>query len=459
MKDPVGLGPKSASSGDPRSGESTLRFNLNVQKSRAAVYTLAVAVGLLDRLLGSLQMSFLAAPFYLAVAGLSAAGFHELYRRRVDARLGINLNPYWMACDVGLISLAVYLSGAETDWFVWYLSNTAAAAFVGGIRTALAVALADVVAYVGVLGLLGRVTGLDPTLLPPLLRMTYLFGAAFFPLLGISTLRQRRGLIKHLRHEESLTIEELTRVSRELSLRTQELSAANLRLVETAVTDTLTGLRNRRFIEAQLLQDVATVRRAYGEAQRGRKPDPRNCDLGVLLLDLDHFKRVNDVHGHDAGDEVLRQSAEALKGCLRENDCLVRWGGEEFLMLLRHTNGEFMPLVARRLLRAVSGRQIELPRDGAPLHVTVSIGWSFFPLRGEPLESQNWTDILKLADLGLYVAKRNGRNMAVGLVGGERTGLRGDLRQLMADLPKAVEAGHVRVVSSAPVADLDMAGS
>lgn len=439
---------------EPTLEERRLRFNRNVQKNRTYVYTLAVMVGLLDRSLGGSQMSYAAAPFFLFVATLSAFVFHELYRRRVDRRLHVDLNPYWMGCDVGLITLAVYLSGGGSLYFIWYLANASAAAFVGGIRPAVTVALVDVVAYLAALAALGEVTGFDATLLPPLVRMTYLFGAAFFFLRGISTLREERRSVKRQHREESQKVEELTRLSQELSRRTDELNAVNARLADTAATDPLTGLRNRRFLESQLPLDVETVKRAWGDAQRGRAR-PRNADLGFVLLDLDHFKRINDSYGHEAGDVVLRRTSETLRQCLRANDALIRWGGEEFLFLLRHTNGEFMPLVAKRLLRAVAAQKIEIANLEAPLRVTTSVGWSFYPLFEGNLEGQSWEDILELADRALYLAKGNGRNMAVGLVAGSQAGLRGPLREIVADLPRAVESGQLELVSTGPVSKLE----
>jgi diguanylate cyclase (GGDEF)-like protein len=451
--------PERRRSGDGDGAESgrdgrRLRFHLNVQKSRASVYTLGVAVGLLDRFVGELPTSYAGAAFFLLLANLSALAFHELYRRGADRRLGVGLDPFWMACDLGLVTFAVYLSGGQPEYFVWYLANVSAAAFVGGFRTALIVALADIVAYLGVLAALGQVTGFDGTLVRPVIRMAYLFGAAFFMLRGISSLRDERRLVKRMHREESRKVEELTRLSQELHRRTDELNAANARLVDTAATDPLTGLRNRRFLESQLPLDVETVKRAWGDAQRGRAR-PRNGDLGFVLLDLDHFKRVNDTYGHDAGDAVLRTTSETLRQCLRANDALIRWGGEEFLFLLRHTNGEFMPLVAKRLLRAVAAQKVAIANLEGPLRVTTSIGWSFFPLFEGSLEDQGWEDVLELADRALYLAKGNGRNMAVGLVAGPNAGLRAPLRTLVSDLPGALRAGHLELVSTGPVAKLE----
>ena len=192
------------------------------------------------------------------------------------------------------------------------------------------------------------------------------------------------------------------------------------------------------------------MRRAYGDAGRGRPPDPLNRALGLLLVDIDHFKRVNDAHGHDAGDAVICGTADVLRRCVRLNDSVVRWGGEEFLLVARQAKPGFLPIVALRVLRRVRERPQALPA-GNEVHVTCSVGWSFYPLAEEPGRQLDWRLVLKLADMGLYLAKRNGRNMAVGIVPGPRPLPEAGVEAIAADLEEAVRCGYLRIESSGPV--------
>jgi diguanylate cyclase (GGDEF)-like protein len=427
----------------PASEDRALRFNLNVQKNRAVVYTLAVAVTFVGWAFGHVQMSYASAIGFLLVSTLSALLFHRLYSSGVDRRLGVDLKPFWMAADVALITLAVYLTGAATDWYVWYLANTGAAAFVSGGRAAVVVALANTAAYAGVLALMQRFDA------SALVHMVYLYGASFFLLRGIARLKQSRQTIKRLQEEQGQRVQELTRLA-------QELDAANARLIEATLTDALTGLHNRRFLEENIVDDVEQVRRAYGDARRGRAPNPLNRDLGCLLVDIDHFKRINDTHGHDAGDAVLRETARRLRGAMRANDALVRLGGEEFLFLLRKVNRAFLPQLAERLLQSVSASPQELPYGRGTIQVTCSIGWSCYPLNPEELDSFGWEDVLKLADTALYLAKHNGRAMAVGLVAGDKPITRDLAYQVIEKTAESLQTGYVCLVSSRPVSNLSL---
>jgi diguanylate cyclase (GGDEF)-like protein len=162
-----------------------------------------------------------------------------------------------------------------------------------------------------------------------------------------------------------------------------DLTAAYERL---AVTDRLTGLSNRRGAEAVLKREMLRARR-YG------------LSLSVVLFDVDHFKRINDTHGHSVGDHVLRQVARGIAGQVRETDLAARWGGEEFIVLLANTGLESAHICAERIRRTVS--MMSTP-TGEP--VTIS-GGAVQMQSGETI-----TDLLGRADELLYRAKREGRN-------------------------------------------------
>jgi len=226
--------------------------------------------------------------------------------------------------------------------------------------------------------------------------------AVLLAVLGLShwrtrLLRQRQGLLE-------------ARVAEA----TQALEAKTRELEESALTDPLTGLRNRRFVVQRMDDDLRLVRRQFEEAQRRGAPPPEDADLCFVMVDLDHFKTVNDQHGHAAGDAVLVQMRERLQEVFRESDYLVRWGGEEFLVVARGTSRDGLPELAERARNLVASRPFVMP-DGRPLSVTCSIGYACFPLNRANPRAEHWSEALALADAALYAAKREGRNRWVGV--------------------------------------------
>jgi diguanylate cyclase (GGDEF)-like protein len=164
------------------------------------------------------------------------------------------------------------------------------------------------------------------------------------------------------------------------------------RFVERSFTDRLTGLFNYDFLQAQVRYEIDRVRRYGG-----------SCS--ILVLDLDHFKRFNDTHGHQAGNLLLREMADTVKREKRDSDFAARFGGEEFVVLVPGDSDEAVRL-AERLRIAVS--QIELPQLGSDGRVTVSIGVCSYPD-----QATNAAELFEKADQGLYVAKGTGRNRTV----------------------------------------------
>jgi diguanylate cyclase (GGDEF)-like protein len=157
----------------------------------------------------------------------------------------------------------------------------------------------------------------------------------------------------------------------------------------SALRDPLTGAGNRIAMEQSLIRE-------FEIARRQQQP------LSVLMLDIDHFKGINDTHGHATGDEVLRAMTNAVKDRLRNIDQVFRFGGEEFLVVLTNTSRESAALVGERLRSAAL--QLTYPVKGRPVELTVSLGCSTL-LPGESSDS-----MLRRADSALYAAKRKGRN-------------------------------------------------
>jgi diguanylate cyclase (GGDEF)-like protein len=209
-----------------------------------------------------------------------------------------------------------------------------------------------------------------------------------------------------------------------------ELERAYRALEEVSLTDQLTGLRNRRFFLQHVESDVAADR-----------------DLVFYMVDLDHFKSVNDRHGHAAGDSVLVQMKDRLREVFRESDYLVRWGGEEFLVLARATDRSGAHLVAERIRQAVSSRPFTLP-DGTPLARTCSIGFACYPFLPSQPRLMSWSQVVELADLGLYISKHSGRDAWTALHATEAAQPEGLFARLVHQLVDCVERGDARVVTS-----------
>ena len=182
---------------------------------------------------------------------------------------------------------------------------------------------------------------------------------------------------------------------------------------ELSITDPLTEAKNRRYVEQTISADLAvSARRHLRAAQRGALAE--EADIVFLLLDLDHFKGVNDRHGHAAGDDVLRAVVQVLRDTCRQSDVIVRWGGEEFLVIGRFTDRSLAAIHAQRLREAVEACAVRLT-NGTMVRVTASIGYAAYPLLTHNPEANSWRQLVALADLACYVAKESGRNRCAGL--------------------------------------------
>jgi diguanylate cyclase (GGDEF)-like protein len=224
-----------------------------------------------------------------------------------------------------------------------------------------------------------------------------------------------------------------------------DLEIANQRLSELSLTDVLTGLRNRRYFSEVVEDEIRLLKRRFDE--RNADGDP-NRDAVFFLLDLDHFKTVNDVFGHASGDSVLKETARRLNSLLRKTDRLIRWGGEEFLVLSLDAQRSEAPEMAARMMRAISREAYQVgPPSG--IHITTSIGWAAYPFPVQETEPHP-EDVVRLADRGLYRAKRAGRNCAVGILpvgdtpGGTMTGTVELLKDLGITVSFAIVRGEPR---------------
>lgn len=191
--------------------------------------------------------------------------------------------------------------------------------------------------------------------------------------------------------------------------------------------DPLTGLANRRHF-----REALSAQAEEGDVFRG----------GMILLDVDHFKRLNDEHGHAVGDAVLVEVARRLAACVRSADVACRWGGEEFLVHMPASTGEAVEALALRVLGEIGNRPFRLA-SGQEVSVTMSMAYASFPLPPNGV-SLPWEQAVNLIDMALYSAKAMGRDRAVGIEATEAAGPQA-LAQAAADFERSRAQGTLRV--------------
>ncbi len=190
-----------------------------------------------------------------------------------------------------------------------------------------------------------------------------------------------------------------------------ELALSNRAHQEASLCDPLTGARNRRFFDETISSDITQVVRSHVTAQNinGR-------DLIFYMVDLDRLKEVNDGYGHQAGDNVLKEVTKRIAAVIRSSDVLVRWGGDEFLIVSRFADRREAEVFALRVLIAVGASDIAVQGDGVAVRQTCSIGWAAFPWHPDDPKAVPIEAVLSLADRGAYEAKAAGRNRAIGVL-------------------------------------------
>lgn len=273
------------------------------------------------------------------------------------------------------------LDGQDTDWSPWTAEARKDYTNLGPGTYRFRVETRDVY------GRIGKEAGYSFVVLTPWYLKPWAIG------LGLAALAGLFFLALHMR-------------TRSLRKRQRELETIvdqkTLELREASFTDPLTGLRNRRYFTEVMDSEVSLACR------------PGSPALHLFLVDLDHFKSVNDTHGHAAGDEVLRQTAARLKTAMRTSDLIFRWGGEEFLIVARGAADLPRSEIANRIVRMIGKEPFDIG-TGTPLPRTCSVGFATFPFYPDSPTTVPLDAVIELTDLALYRAKETGRNRAVGV--------------------------------------------
>jgi diguanylate cyclase (GGDEF)-like protein len=207
---------------------------------------------------------------------------------------------------------------------------------------------------------------------------------------GICSVEDYEELLK----EYGKSLRQLRRMQRIFDQSTVGMNTSNQKLTNEVNIDALTGLYNRGYLDRTLKSIVEDINN-YSE------------NLGIIMMDIDYFKKYNDAYGHDGGDDCLRKVAKALKSCIRrKQDFVARYGGEEFTVVLPKTDEDGIRLMCERLRTSVLGMKI--PHKGSDVNefVSISMGATVCSIR----KSEDPAEIIKVADNALYESKTNGRN-------------------------------------------------
>ncbi len=231
-------------------------------------------------------------------------------------------------------------------------------------------------------------------------------------LVALLWLGHRRRLRREEEYSKRLELE-VRRRTEELREGNERLRRANLALQESSLSDPLTGLRNRRFVFEEMSRDLEVVRRKIGHEAQG--VDSKSLiDLVFMMIDLDSFKPINDTYGHAAGDQMLLEVRDVLLKSCRKSDFVVRWGGDEFVVIAKQARPGEAEALAERIRSRVADHRFTLG-DGQVVRTTVSIGFAAYPLFQAQADDASLDQIMNLADNLMYEAKKN-RNAWVGMM-------------------------------------------
>jgi diguanylate cyclase (GGDEF)-like protein len=252
-------------------------------------------------------------------------------------------------------------------------------------------------------------------------------------------LGQHRRLQREAAYAQRLK-EEVQARTAELAERNVEMELANQRLREASVSDALTGLGNRRCLREAMV--------AMRHTKDGAASDAPLAPCVLMVVDLDYLKPINDQHGHEGGDAVLMQIAEILRRVFRSADLIVRWGGDEFVVLCHNADLATASALAERVRSSVA-KQIFRVGEGVAARTSCSIGFAPVPfIPGQPL-LMDWEQSLSIADAALYEAKRQ-RNSWVGWGGTSKAAELPAFAAALAEDPAALEKGGYLVVRRRP---------
>jgi diguanylate cyclase (GGDEF)-like protein len=233
------------------------------------------------------------------------------------------------------------------------------------------------------------------------------------------------------------------RLEQQVAERTHELHSANVQFEHASQTDPMTGLRNRRYLDNQIPVDLAYYAREQLRAGAGEQ------SLLFALVDIDHFASLCERHGHRAGDRLLQQFAQLLARMVRAGDYVVRWGGEEFLLVFRPMPRRDGPTLGERIRRAVAEHAFDVGGE-QPLSLTCSVGLAELPLSDKEAAAVGWEQMIELAEAARYWLKQQGGDGWAQLRPTRPESLPLLLGRLRAETPALLASGQLSLLSSRP---------
>lgn len=248
-----------------------------------------------------------------------------------------------------------------------------------------------------------------------------------------------RVYVNRLKQEENYRHE----LEYEVKSRTVELRKVNEQLLSASVTDQLTGLHNRRYLTNIIDQQCSSIFREFSESVASGKANANSGPrLFILMFDLDGFKPINDTYGHDAGDKVICQVGDVLNSVCRKSDIIIRWGGDEFLVIGRVEQVGEVQQLAERLRSAIAsfGFDIDLKQK---MHLSCSIGYSMYPFSHHYPDSLGWEQVHLLADNALYKSKELGRNQWTGVLQTSEVPPVSSMNTLTQNFDRMIEQGYI----------------
>ena len=226
--------------------------------------------------------------------------------------------------------------------------------------------------------------------------------------------KDKTQILKLLSSQAAISIENAKlyqSLEKKVHERTVQLNQANEKLRLLSLQDPLTTLHNRHYISrfvSEMSMNFITRKNNYKRCLKTRSLYHKKV-LSVYMIDIDHFNKINDTYGLHAGDKVLINLSRLLKKQIRADDYIVRWGGEEFLIILNGTNPDFLDAFPQKVLKAVESNSIKISEDNA-VNITCSIGYSMMPIHVLTPDLLNLEEVINISDVALSMAKENGRN-------------------------------------------------
>ena len=259
--------------------------------------------------------------------------------------------------------------------------------------------------------------------------------------------------------EDTFTTSKATTLERFRAHVVSALSKSNLvdllekncnKLEHISSTDQLTGLRNRHYLYNHIEIDIKNLLEHYQIGARTKTSTPDNEDYTFFIIDIDHFKAINDTYGHVAGDRILQRMGNILMALFRETDYCIRWGGEEFLIITRFSSRSKAAATAEKIRSAIDQHTFDID-DDLSIKNTCSIGFASYPFLPSNPGAHTWEQVLDIADTCLYAAKNSQRNAWVGLYASEGESNTDIVPSFLNNPEQALDSNKVFIKSSIAV--------